>query len=68
MHNTRRFVGEDVEIAGERLATGDTVVVILAAANRDPAARGRIFSCGFLPSLNIRVPALGTRALTAASA
>ncbi len=104
VHNTRRFAGEDVEIAGERLAIGDMVVVILAAANLDPAAEGRIFTFGtgphaclgarastvianaaitalarsfdpgaiarhgFRPSLNIRVPVLGTRALTEATA
>ena len=38
VQNTRRFVIEDATIAGERLAAGDTVLVVLAAANRDPAA------------------------------
>ncbi|MDR6288293.1 MULTISPECIES: cytochrome P450 [Inquilinus] len=35
--NTRRFLAEDVEIAGHGLQAGDTVLVLLAAANRDPA-------------------------------
>lgn len=35
-HNTRRFVVRDVEIAGQRLRAGDTVLVVYIAANRDP--------------------------------
>ncbi|WP_225766355.1 cytochrome P450 [Inquilinus sp. Marseille-Q2685] len=35
--NTRRFVAEDTEIAGRTLRAGDAVLVVLAAANRDPA-------------------------------
>jgi cytochrome P450 len=35
--NTRRFLAEDTEIAGHGLRAGDTVLVLLAAANRDPA-------------------------------
>ncbi|WP_164002194.1 cytochrome P450 [Pyxidicoccus caerfyrddinensis] len=37
VQNTRRFLAEDAVIEGQRLAAGDTVLVILAAANRDPA-------------------------------
>jgi cytochrome P450 len=37
VHNTRRFVAEDGEIAGEALKRGDQILVVLAAANRDPA-------------------------------
>lgn len=37
VHNTRRFVAEPVTIAGTQLAAGDTVLVLLASANRDPA-------------------------------
>ncbi len=37
VHNTRRFVAEDCEIAGEALERGDQILVVLAAANRDPA-------------------------------
>lgn len=35
--NTRRFVAEDTEIAGCPLRAGDAVLVVIAAANRDPA-------------------------------
>ena len=37
VHNTRRFVASPVTIAGSPLAAGDTVLVLLASANRDPA-------------------------------
>ncbi|MFE0758166.1 cytochrome P450 [Inquilinus sp. NPDC058860] len=35
--NTRRFVAEDTVIAGRPLRAGDAVLVVIAAANRDPA-------------------------------
>ena len=38
VQNTRRFVAEPVEIEGRELRPGDVVLVVLAAANRDPAA------------------------------
>lgn len=38
VQNTRRFVAEDGEAAGQHLRAGDTILVLLAAANRDPAA------------------------------
>ncbi len=37
VHNTRRFAVEPLTLAGTRLAPGDAVLVLLAAANRDPA-------------------------------
>jgi cytochrome P450 len=37
VQNTRRFLAEDAVIEGQRLSAGDTVLVVLAAANRDPA-------------------------------
>ena len=37
VHNTRRFAAEAVTIAGTTVAAGDTVLVLLASANRDPA-------------------------------
>jgi len=37
VHNTRRFAAEPVTIAGTTLAAGDAVLLVLAAANRDPA-------------------------------
>ena len=38
VQNTRRFVAEDAVVAGQAMKTGDAVLVVLAAANRDPAA------------------------------
>jgi len=38
VQNTRRFVAEPCTIAGQTLNAGDAVLVVLAAANRDPAA------------------------------
>lgn len=37
VHNTRRFAAEAVTIAGTTVAAGDTVLVLLASANRDAA-------------------------------
>ncbi|MBC3908243.1 cytochrome P450 [Undibacterium umbellatum] len=38
VQNTRRFVNQACEIAGQSLQAGDVIVVLLAAANRDAAA------------------------------
>jgi cytochrome P450 len=38
VQNTRRFVAHDGVVAGQSMTAGDVVLVILAAANRDPAA------------------------------
>jgi cytochrome P450 len=38
VQNTRRFVAQACSIAGQTLPEGDAVLVLLAAANRDPAA------------------------------
>ena len=37
VHNTRRYVAEDGIVAGQPMKAGDTILVMLAAANRDPA-------------------------------
>ena len=37
VQNTRRFCVEPISIAGTTLAAGDAVLLVLAAANRDPA-------------------------------
>ena len=37
IHNTRRFVAEATEVAGVSLQAGEVVLVVLAAAGRDPA-------------------------------
>lgn len=38
VQNTRRFLAEDAVVAGEAMRAGETVLVVLAAANRDPEA------------------------------
>ncbi|MBT2869801.1 cytochrome P450 [Chromobacterium violaceum] len=38
LHHTRRYVEEDVVLAGQPLRAGDQVLVLLAAAAHDPAA------------------------------
>jgi len=40
VQNTRRWVAAAGVVAGQAMAEGDTVLVVLAAANRDPAANG----------------------------
>ena len=37
VQNTRRFLAEDAVVAGQPMRAGDTVLVLLAAANHDPA-------------------------------
>ena len=37
VHNTRRFVAEDDVVAGQVMQAGDMILLVLAAANRDPA-------------------------------
>ena len=37
-HSTRRFLARDAIVAGQAMRAGDTVLVLLAAAGRDPAA------------------------------
>jgi cytochrome P450 len=41
VQNTRRFVASDGVVAGERMTAGDAILVVLAAANRDPSANAR---------------------------
>lgn len=36
VQNSRRFVASDAIVAGQAVARGDTILVVLAAANRDP--------------------------------
>ena len=38
VQNTRRFLAEEGIVAGEKMKAGDAILVILAAANRDPSA------------------------------
>ncbi|MGH8804501.1 MAG: cytochrome P450, partial [Polaromonas sp.] len=41
IHNTRRFVAEATQIAGVPLQAGDAVLLVLAAAGRDPLCNPR---------------------------
>jgi cytochrome P450 len=38
VQNTRRFVAREATVAGQAMKAGDVVLVVLAAANRDPKA------------------------------
>jgi len=38
IQNTRRYLADDGMVAGKEMKEGDSVLVVLAAANRDPAA------------------------------
>jgi cytochrome P450 len=38
VHNTRRFLARDGVVGGQMMHEGDAILVVLAAANRDPAA------------------------------
>jgi cytochrome P450 len=38
VQNTRRFLARDATVAGQAMKAGDAVLVVLAAANRDPRA------------------------------
>jgi cytochrome P450 len=38
VHNTRRFLAQDLKFAGQSLRKDDAILVVLAAANHDPAA------------------------------
>lgn len=46
IQNTRRFVARDCEIGGVPLVAGQTVLLVLAAAGRDPRGEGREFGFG----------------------
>jgi len=41
IHNTRRFASETTQVAGVSLQAGDVVLLVLAAAGRDPACNAR---------------------------
>ncbi|WP_052717639.1 cytochrome P450 [Chromobacterium vaccinii] len=46
LHHTRRFVEADVTLAGQTLRAGDQVLVLLAAAARDPAGPAEAMDFG----------------------
>lgn len=72
VQNTRRFVVEDGVVAGRSLKEGDVVLVVLAAANRDPA--GKLFTFGAGPhacpgeTLAVTIAQAGIEALLQAGA
>ena len=59
VQNTRRWVAVDGDVAGQTMRAGDAILLVLAAANRDPAANAeparfdiarrerRVFTFGF---------------------
>lgn len=50
IQNTRRFVAQDGVVAGCSMKEGEAVLVVLAAANRDPSVQdGRCFTFGIGP-------------------
>jgi cytochrome P450 len=46
VHNTRRFMARDAMICGAQVHAGQAILLVLAAANRDPAGDGRGFGFG----------------------
>ena len=46
IQNTRRFVARDCEIGGVPVRAGQAILLVLAAANRDPRGQGREFGFG----------------------
>ena len=46
VHNTRRFAGSDIAIEDALVRSGESVLVVLAAANYDSEAKGRTFTFG----------------------
>ena len=49
VHNTRRFAAAATNIHGATVNAGDCVLAVLAAANRDPQADGRVYTFGTGP-------------------
>ena len=46
VQNTRRFVVEDAHVGGVRVEKDQVILLLLAAASRDPRAEGRVFGFG----------------------
>lgn len=49
VHNTRRFVAQPARFGSVGVQEGQAILVVLAAANRDPLAAGRVFGFGYGP-------------------
>lgn len=46
IQNTRRFAAQDCTVAGTPVRAGQAILVLLAAASRDPGAQGEAFGFG----------------------
>lgn len=49
VHNTRRYTSQTARFGDVHVPAGQTILVLLAAANRDPKAAGRVFGFGYGP-------------------
>ena len=49
VHNTRRYTSQAARFGDVYVPAGQTILVLLAAANRDPRAAGRVFGFGYGP-------------------
>lgn len=76
VQNTRRYLAEDAIVAGQHMCAGDTVLVVLAAANRDPQVNpdpdhfdfSRSGRCNFTFGLGVHACPGETLAVTIAQA
>jgi cytochrome P450 len=71
VHNTRRFAERDIPIEDAVVRTGESVLVVLAAANYDSEAKGRTFTFGegthacIAARLAVTIASVAVHALTA---
>jgi len=49
VHNTRRYTSQTARFGDVHVPAGQTILVLLAAANRDRQAAGRVFGFGYGP-------------------
>ncbi|WP_295999588.1 hypothetical protein [Rugamonas sp.] len=49
VHNTRRYAAQPARFGTAHVREGQAILVVLAAANRDPRAAGRVFGFGYGP-------------------
>jgi cytochrome P450 len=71
VHNTRRFAASDISVEDAIVRSGESVLVVLAAANYDSEAKGRTFTFGeglhacIAARLAITIASVAVHALTA---
>jgi cytochrome P450 len=71
VHNTRRFAASDIAIEDALVRDGESVLILLAAANYDSEAKGRTFTFGegthacIAARLAITIASVAIHALTA---